>query len=268
MRKFIALVFATLLFAAVAPAQRSAPASKAELAEITERGKRLAEYDVAAWHATDAVVAAKPTEGSVARYIAQKIDGGWTVVFGRLNDKRDKFLIAYEAKQATSPTEFTVKKYESPKEDADFFLVAAKAMETALADFKGENRPYNIAVLPALSGHVYVYVIPAQTENGIFPLGADARYLFSPDGAKIVEKRRLHISIIEFKTPPDSQKVEGGFHTAILDDVPEDTDVFHVLSRKPSVPEWVGTKKYMYRIETDGTINYLMTMEAFLKIGK
>lgn len=247
-------------------AQRTAPPSKDELAQITERGRQLAQYDVAAWYASDAVVATKPTEGSVARYIAKKDGTTWTVMFGRFNDKRDKFLIAYEAIQGANPIEFTVKKNDPPKEDAGFFLSAAKAIETSLADFKGASRPYNVAVLPANSNQLYVYAVPAQTKEGVFPLGGDARYLISQDGTRILEKRQLHISIIEFSTPTPGQKVEGGYHTAVLDDIPEDTDVFHLLSRQPSVPEWVATKQYVFRIETDGTINYLMTMDAFRKI--
>jgi hypothetical protein len=269
MRKSIILISIVLLSAVASSAQRNTPASKAELAEISERGKQLAEYDVAAWHATDAVLATKPVEGSVARYLAKKTGDGWTVVFGRLNEKRDKFLIVYEASQSTSRTEFSVRKHEPPKEDAGFYLTAAKAIETALADFKGASRPYNVVVLPAKSGQVYVYAVPAQTKQGVFPLGGDARYLISQDGIKIVEKRQLHISIIEFDTSAqDVRKVEAGYHVAVLDDIPEDTDVFHVLSRKPSVPQWIATKKYVYRIEPDGTINYLMTIEAFRKIGK
>jgi hypothetical protein len=57
----------------------------------------------------------KPPEGSVARYIAKKNGSVWTVMFGRLNDKRDRFLIAYEAIQGASPKEFTVKRYETPR---------------------------------------------------------------------------------------------------------------------------------------------------------
>lgn len=247
-------------------AQRTSPPTKAELAQITERGRQLAGYDTAAWHASDAVVATKPPAGSVVRYIARKNGDAWTVAFGRLSKTQDKFLIAYEAIQGTNAKEFNVKKFEPPKEDTGFFLSAAKAIDTSSADFKGEPRAYNVAVLPAHSNQLYVYVIPAQTEQGIFPLGGDARYLLSPDGSKIIEKRRLHISVIEFSTPPGSQNTAGGFHTAVLDDIPEDTDVFHVLSRTPSVPEWIMTKQYVFRIETDGTINYLMTAEAFKKI--
>jgi hypothetical protein len=265
MLKPVLLLLSILLSASVALAQRSSPPSKTELAEITERGRQLAEYDVAAWHATDAVLAMKPTEGSVARYLAKKTDNGWSVVFGRLNEKRDRFLIVYEASQGASPKEFNVKKYDAPKEDAGFYLSAAKAIEIALADFRGENRPYNVAILPSRSGQMYVYIVPAQTQQGVYPLGGDVRYLVSQDGSKIVETRQLHKSIIEFATPPEAQKVEAGYHTAVLDDIPEDTDVFHVLVRRPSVPEWIATRQYVYRIEIDGAINYVMTTEAFKK---
>ena len=262
------LIVAVMILAAVvsASAQRNSPPSKAELARITERGRRLAEYDVAAWYASDAVVALKPATGSVTRYIARKNGDLWIVAFGRLNEERDKFLIAYEATQGTHAKEFGVKKFETPKEDTGFFLSAAKAIDTSLAEFKAAPRRYNVAVLPADSNQVYVYVVPAQTDAGTFLLGGDARYLVSADGSKIIEKRQLHISIIEFSTPPKEEKVEAGFHIAVLDDIPEDTDVFHVISRKPSVPEWVATNQFVFRIEPDGTINYVMTREAFMKM--
>lgn len=263
MLKLVLLIFTILLSAPVAWAQRNSPASKAELAEITERGRQLAEYDIAAWHATDAVLALKPAEGSIARYIAKKTDNKWTVVFGRFNERRDRFLIVYQANQGANSKEFKVKKFDVPEENAGYYLYAAKAIETALADFRGEKRPYNIAVLPAASNQMYVYVLPAQTKQNIYPLGGDVRYLISSDGSKIAERRQLHRAIIEFET---SENIEAGFHVAVLDDIPEDTDVFHVLSRKPSVPQWIATSKYVYRIEPDGSINYVMTKEAFMKI--
>ncbi|HEX5875236.1 MAG TPA: hypothetical protein VFY60_11365 [Pyrinomonadaceae bacterium] len=248
-----------------AQTERTTPGSEAELAQITERGRNLAAYDVAAWHGTDAVLALKPEEGSVVRYIAKRTGDRWTVAFGRLNEARDKFLISYEAIQGSTPVEFKAAKLGPPREDTGFFLFAARAIDAALADFKGEARPYNVAVLPAPSDQLYVYVVPAQTKNGVYPLGGDARYLVSADGLKIVEKRQMHKAIIEFAT---TDKIAAGFHTAVLDQIPEDTDVFHVLARKPSVPQWIGTRLFVYRIEPDGTIRYLMTMEAFRKVGQ
>lgn len=262
--KVYALIILLLAsIATFAQVERTTPASEAELAQITERGKNLAAYDVAVWHGSDAVLALKPVEGSVVRYIGKRSGDSWTVAFGRLNETRDKFLISYEAIQGATPKEFKGAKVEPVKEDTGFFLFAARAIETSLADFKGASRPYNVAVLPAPSNQFYVYVIPAQTKNGVYPLGGDARYLISGDGLKIVEKRQMHKAIIEFTT---GENVHAGFHTAVLDEVPEDTDVFHVLTRKPSVPQWIATRSFVYRIEPDGTARYLMTMEAFQKL--
>ncbi len=262
--KLTTLILTLVFFTAATVAQRTSPPSKAELAQVTERGRQLAQYDVAAWYATDAVVATKPDEGLVRRYIARKEGDKWIVMFGRLNDNGDKFLIAFEATQGATPKEFTVKKHNPAKEDTGFFLSAAKAIDTSLAEFKGEERPYNVAVLPAPSNLFHVYVVPAQTKQDVFPLGGDVRYLVSADGLKIVEKRQLHKAIIEFAFPPDNTPA-AGFHTAVLDDIPEDTDVFHVLSRRPSVPQYVGTKQYVFLIMPGGTVNYLTTMEEFRK---
>jgi hypothetical protein len=52
------------------PPARKEPPTKEELAAITDRGRDLASYDAAAWHASDALQAKQPKEGSVVRYIA------------------------------------------------------------------------------------------------------------------------------------------------------------------------------------------------------
>lgn len=226
--------------------------------DVTARGRALYEYDQAAWHATDAVQVMHPPDQSVGRYLALKSDKGWTVVFGHLSDQRDRFLIGYEATQsATHLQEFTVKKLDPPKEDTTFYLAAAKAFDTARNDFQGEKRPYNVAVLPAQSNQLFVYVMPAQTKAGIYPLGGDVRYLITADGGSIVDKRQLHKSILEIPSSsiPKGTTPAGGAHTHVLSDVPEDTDVFHVLTRQPSQPEFVGTPdKKLYEISVDGTI--------------
>jgi hypothetical protein len=242
------------------------------LDEITARGRALYEYDAAARHSTDAVMALKPAAGSFNMHVGKKTDKGWTLAYGKLSDKRDKYLIVYEAVQGASIKEFKVTKFDQPKPDTGFYLNAARALEIVTLDDKPPvipaSRPYNIAVLPAPNDEFYVYVLPAQIKTGVFPLGSDSRYRISKDGRKILEKRAMHKAIIEYSTPPNTAKVESGYHTAILDEIPEDSDVFHVLARTPSVPEWVITKTYVYRITPDGGIKYIMTVEAFKKVGK
>ena len=232
--------------------------SAAELAAITARGRNLAEYDVAAWHSSDAVVALKPDKTLSPFYIARKTANGWEVAFGRLSESQDRFLIVYQATQGATPIEFTVKKPDPPVEDRGFYLAAAKAIGTASRDLGKPGRAYNTYAIPAESGQLYVYLLPAQTVDGIYPLGGDVRYTVTPDGSEITEKRQMHKTILDFDMNDKSgkiKKMEAGFHTHVLSDVPEDSDVFYVLSRKPLIPEYIGTMdKKIFVVQVDGTI--------------
>ena len=251
-----------------AQGQRKEPGSEAELKAITERGRMLWEYDTAAWYSSDAVQALQPAGGSVRRYVAKKTEGGWVVAYGRFNEQHDTFLVAYEAIQQSTPRDFKVITRDPPLADKGFYFAAAKALETGIAAFTGGGRQYNAAVLPAPKNQFWVYLVPAQTDLKIWPLGADVRYLISDDGLRIVETRQLHKSIIEYPSPKPGETTEAGYHTAVLDELPEDTDVFLVLSRKPSTPEWIATRTYIYRIDPDGKINYIMPAEKFFKQKK
>ena len=248
-------------------AQSDQPPATNKLDAITQRGRQLHAYDVAAWHATDAVMALKPENGSFTTYIARRNGTNWTVVFGKLNDARDKFIVVYEAVQDGTPESFKATKLDKVREESGFYVGATKAIQTAKTDFGKATRPYNAAVLPADGKDFFVYILPAQTEAGKFPLGGDVRYKISENGEKILEKRQMHRSIIEFQAPP-TVKAETGIHTAILDDIPEDSDVFHVLTRNLNLPELIVTNKFIYQVAADGSIKYLMTREAFMKIGK
>jgi hypothetical protein len=227
------------------------------LAAITARGRMLEEYDVASWHATDVVQDLKPDKGSTRYYIAKKGESGWVVVFGRLSESHDKFFIVYEANQGTKPEFFTVKKYDPPLENTDFYFSAARAFDAALKDLGPGNRPYNDYAIPSETGQLYVYLLPAQTQDTVYPLGGDVRYTFSADGGTLIEKHAMHKTIldIDYGTSGKIKKPEAGIHTHVLSNVPEDSDVFHVLTRKPSIPEYIGTMdKKIWVIQTDGTI--------------
>jgi hypothetical protein len=179
----------------------------------------------------------------MGRYIAAPTDKGWVVAFGHLNETGDAFLASYLATQGKSIQEFTVEHFVSPKRDTGFYLFAAKAIDLALKSFRGEKRPYDVAVLPAQKGQLCVYVYPAQTENGIFPLGGDEPYLISADGNTIIDDHRMHNDVLTF----DLRKIDltgykGDYHTHVLSDLPEDTDVFFVLARGAVGPEYVATR--------------------------
>lgn len=245
-------------------AQEGRVASDGDLAAITARGKLLYEYDQAAWHATDAVIATNPPKDLLGRYIARKTEAGWVVVFGRLNETRDAFLIAVIATQGGSLRQFTVKQMEQPQADTSFYLSAARAIDTVRPGFQGAaGRTYNASVIPAANGQFYVYLEPGQTDadGDYFPLGADVRFLVSADGKSVIETRQMHKSLIpKAQIPPDA-KVESGYHTHVLSEIPEDSDVFVVLSRRPPIPEYVGSRTAIYVVNTDGSIRFVEKMK-------
>ena len=251
-RKLACALWAAGLLFSAAKVEASSKPSSAKLAAITERGRLLAGYDTAVWQATDAVRSAYPSAKPSERYIAHKTDAGWVVDFGRLNGTGDKFLVAYEATQEKA--EFLVKSFAPERKDIGWNLLAARGIATAATDIGGTERPYNIAVLPAESESLYVYFFPAQVQEGVYPLGADVRYRIASNGMKIVEKRLMHKSIIEYAPAKANMKVTTGYHTHVLSDVPEDTDVMLVLTRQPRVPEIVVAGAYIFTIATDGTI--------------
>ncbi len=120
------------------------------------------------------------------------------------------------------------------------------------------SRPYNAYAIPSETGQLYVYVLPAQTQDTIYPLGGDVRYRFTADGATLIEKHQMHKTILDIDyglLSDKAKKTVSGIHTHVLSGVPEDSDVFHVLTRKPSIPEYIGTMdKRIWVIQTDGTI--------------
>ena len=237
-----------------------------QLADISARGRALAAYDFAAWHGSDAIAPLNPTAANATKYIARETPKGWMVAFGKLTASRDTFLIAYEAirTSATGPYEgFSGIAHPTPVVDTGYFVRASRALDTAMVDFGPVRRAYNVAVLPAPQGNWWVYLFPAPTVAGVWPLGADGRLLISADGKRIIERRRLHNSVIEFSErstrPAPGATTVAGYHTAVLAEIPEDTDVYHVLSRTPKVPEYIMTDHFIYRIDTDGKINFMGT---------
>jgi hypothetical protein len=260
-RRGVAVAFFLVL---IAPcfAEKPPIASDVELAAISARGRLLYEYDQAAWHSTDAVQATRTSKESIGRYIARKKDAGWEVVWGNLNEARDEFLIRVIATQGASPHEFAVKSLDVPRSDTEFYLSAARAIEIAIKSYHGfADRPYNTAVLPAPAGQLYVYLVPGQTEDDNYPLGSDVRFLVSADGNSIIETRQLHKSIIPKASIPAGAQIAAGTHTHFLSDIPEDSDVLCVLTRKPSIPEYVVTQVAIYVVNADGSIRFVQRMK-------
>jgi hypothetical protein len=233
-----------------------APPTADSLDAISYRGYLLAQYDYAASAASDSVVGRRPDEGLIQGYVAHRRGERWEVAFGRLSAGRDTFYTALEARQRDAdPSNFDIVAFTPARADTGYYARARRAIAIAKDDFGKQPRPYNTAVIERPNGTLWVYLMPAQVQAGVYPLGADVRYLFPADGRTILAKRKLHNTVIEYVPQTNgSGKIEAGTHTAVLDDIPEDTDVFHVLARQPRVPEYIVTEEFMYYVATNGDI--------------
>ncbi len=258
----LALVVLPLQVAAQTPSApwRTAPATSDQLAAITERGRALEAYDQAAWHGTDAAraIAGDDTRGLTA-YIAQRTPNGWTVDFGALDSTGKAFVTVLEA-QSADGVHFTAQRLTTPRSDTGFLPAAAHAIQTAEATFTPvHGHRYNVAVLPRGDGTMYVYLYPGQSDSKVFPFGGDERFTISADGMQILDAHRMHNAILEERIEPNAPggpHLVAGFHSDVVEDIPQDTDVFLVLARKPQVPEYVNARGQRYYIRTDGSIEY------------
>lgn len=248
--------------APVAPAAGvpKTPPTADSLDQISFRGYLLWQYDYVAWAASDSVELRRPAAGLVQRYVARQVGDQrdrWEVAFGRLSAARDTFYVAYEVRQRQSdPNAFDVVEVKPVRADVGYYARAARAIAVAKDDFGNLDRPYNSAVIERPNGMLWVYLMPAQVRQGVYPLGGDVRYLFPADGSTIVAKRKLHNTVLEYSSgdKPNGDQLKARYHTAILDNIPEDTDVFHVLVRQPQVPEYVLTEAFLYAISPKGDI--------------
>ena len=264
MRFHLALLIAAV--SAVPAGAQVQPPTRDSLDGITARGRALVEHDRAAWHATDAVLALQPAPGEILAYLAMRQGSGWVVAFGRPDSISGNFHIAYEAVQSPGrPDSFTVTRHAPARVDSGEFARAARAFVLARADMGIPERPYNTAVLPAADSGWFVYLMPAQTQHGVFPLGGDVRYHVSPDGRRILLKRQLHKAILEMGYTSDTLPAPlFSTHAAILDNVPEDTDVFFVIVRQPRIHHLIVTDAFLYRLVPTGEIVLLGRREDML----
>ena len=246
---------------------QAAPGQK-QLDEVSARGRVLAGYQRAAWTASAQLLSTNPDPWKVQRYVAYHADSGWVVAFGRLNAGRDTFYVSHigipaavNGQRVDSLFEFQT--FVEPGPDVDFLVRAARAMDLAVVTLGMTKRAYSVAAIPNEGGDWLVYLTPAADAANRWPLGDDLRYLVSADGMRVLETHRMHDAIVEAgRMPTDPTRSIARKGRKALRDLPEDTDVFHVLMGQPATPEIVATPHFRYEIGADGSIKMLQGKET------
>ena len=174
--------------------------------------------------------------------VARNTARGWKVAVGELSPDHDSFLIAQLLTPGIQASHWAATVFDPPRSDTGYFVLAGRAVATSLEMFRpAVARPYTATVVPSEDGPGWwVYCYPSPATDGSWPRGGDMRFRVSADGRVITESRHLHEAIADY-------------------DAPEDTDVFHVIQRRPASPELMTAGRYLYRIDVDGRILLLGT---------
>jgi hypothetical protein len=241
---------------------QSAP-SQQQLDSISARGRALAGYQRAAWLASTQLLATNPDPWMVQRYVAYHADSGWVVAFGRVDSERDTFYVSHIGIPAAMNGQrvdsiFEFQTFGEPGLDSDFLVRAARAQDLAVMTFGVTSQPYSAAVIPNEKGEWLVYLVPSADAASAWPVGDDVRYRISADGRRVLETHRMHAGMVV----ADGTRLTAGKPRKTLHDLPEDSDVFHVLMSRPASPEIVATSRYRYAIGVDGSIKLLSGKET------
>jgi hypothetical protein len=241
------------------PAAEAVHPSPDSLAAISRRGRALAVVDSIAWLGADAMTSLSLPRDSIRRLVVRSTARGWEVASGVLSDDGSIYLISEIATPGIQAA-WASTLFDPPQPDTAYFARAARAIETSITMFRRPAaRPYIATAVPADDGPWWlVYLYPAPVVTGSWPRGGDIRFRVSADGRVITESRRLHETVTEYNVRtarPASALIDR--ESPVSGDTPEDTDVFHVIQRRPAIPELMLAGKYRYRIDLDGSIRLL-----------
>ncbi len=234
----IANVMAFLGAALVAPPAFAdvTEAETAANAEAMELGKQIYRYDQAAWHSTDALLA--------AIRIADHPDlRGWIVE----PHEGDTLLVTYFARR--DGPRYAVARYvvrDSKVVEGGLVPAGADTSLSALANRMvdardaanqrfGEERlglctegnPNSVILPPDKDGFIRAYIMSASTTSGVFPLGGHYRFTVGPDGK--VRSWRPYLKscmMIDSRPQPDVPKPAFFIVSHLLDQQPTEIHYF------------------------------------------
>ncbi len=236
--------------------------TRAELDSITQRGSDLYDYDLALTEGSRSMMRLVEKPTGRGQFVVYHTKYAWIVRFGYLSAAQDTFFTTFLASKSPQDTMWLADKIPFAMPAVEYFPVAARAYVTAAKVFQPvQARPHSHVVIPAENGEWLVYIYPEQTDPEYWPLGGDERFRISADGLHILECHRMHPTIVDAHNDvePDSGGVKraANFQADRMDNRPEDSDVFAVLARYPSLPAVVGVlgADWAYEIYRDGRIS-------------
>lgn len=223
-------------------------------ARVIEMGQAIYRQDIAAWVATDALLAEVAQEqlGDLRGWIVEPDGPDQKVRF--FKEAPDGFNAAWDVPVVDGKAGAVVALADNVKLSSDEQAQFA-ATHTARANIGSlrcsEN--LNTAVVRDPDGKGWlVWLLTATTENGVVPIGGHYRFLISPDGQTVLRREQLSNGCLNMSMIPPDGAVSGAllFVTQIVSDGPVETHVF--LSLLNRIPIYVGARDRIY--EVDGAL--------------
>lgn len=252
------------------------PQLEAQLASRMKRSQEIFEYERLAWIASDLLMEKKPDINDLGMWVEIPAKGRRFIFFGRFKNEKDHiqkpdgFAVVYgfwapignpdEVHEMDLDQEFRASP-ESFKDLPDLAAAAAivKKYPSPI------NMAWNYSVFREPDQTITAYLLPANSESGIIPIGCDFRISISPDGKKILNTVNLHRSFLKMPLDApvsnDKSKPVGGFHTHTLqEDLPPETDVAVFKLYNSKHPHYMATKIGLFCF-SDNIMYYLGPLE-------
>ncbi|MBP1771576.1 MAG: hypothetical protein H6P99_739 [Holophagaceae bacterium] len=276
--KILPLVLCLSLSAQVNPSKLP-PELQATLESRMKRSQEIFEYERLAWVASDLLMEKKPDQRDLGLWVELVANQKRMIFFGRFKDAADPkekpegFAVVYgfwaPVGKPSEVHELDIGKEirsspEAFKELPDLAEAAALARKHPSSLGMG----WNYSVFREPDRTITAYLMPANSEPGIVPIGGDFRLTLAPDGTKILKTVALHRSYLKMPiNPPNADKAKpaGGFHTHTLEeDLPPETDAAVLMLYADPHPHYLLTRKGLFCF-TGNQVVYLMSPEELKK---
>ncbi len=219
----------------------TAPAALAEVtdaemaanAEAMELGKRLYRYDQAAWHSTDAMVAALAGRTSeVAGWVVEEVGDGSLLVTYYGDGESERPVVARYVMRDGKVVSGGLGTADDKLSPAAYRMIAARSTAIARAEEEKlglctEGNLNHIILPPREDGTIRVYLMSSAVEHGVFPLGGHYRFDIDKDG-KVASWRPFLNSCMLVDSRPDGEmeKMTAFYVTHLLDPQPTEIHYF------------------------------------------
>jgi hypothetical protein len=103
-----------------------------------------------------------------------------------------------------------------------------------------------------------VYVLQGSKDSSVIFMGGDERFRFDRSGRQVLERERIHNSLIEIRAPraqAGTTQPAASVHSHVLHNRPQPSEVAKVILEPSLAPHYIGFPDgAIFRVDADGTI--------------